>query len=152
YAEDEVLVQAGTSRTITKVLYWTGINASFQNQVQLTNPASRVGNLTIDAFDSSGQAISGTGVTNPVKLSVGAHQSLVRGVSDLFGTAAGVASIRIQSTSKDLLAAGVVSGNGVDQAAPFVSRAIANAYFPVVNEAAQMLLMNPTSSAVTGTI
>ena len=152
YAEDEILVQAGTSRTVTKVLYWTGINASFQNQVQLTNPSSRVSNLTIDAFDPTGQAISGTGVTNPVKLSVGANQSLVRGVADLFGTSAGVASIRIQSTSKDVLAAGVVSGNGVDQAAPFVSRAIANAYFPVVNEAAQLQLMNPTSSTVTGTI
>jgi hypothetical protein len=152
YAEDEILVQAGTSRTITKVLYWTGINTALQNQVHVTNPSSRVSNLTIDAFNSAGQAISGTGVTNPLKLSLPAHQSLVRSVADLFGTAAGVASIRVQSTSPDVLAVAVVSGNGVDEAVQFVSRPIASGFLPVVKEGAQFQFMNPTSNPVTGTV
>ena len=152
YTEDEILVQAGSSRTISKVLYWTGINASLQNQVHMTNPSSRVANLTIDALDSTGQDIAGTGVTNPVKLALPANQSLVRAVSDLFGTAAGMSSIRIQSTSPDLLAVAVASGNGMSESVPFVSRTIANAVLPVVNEAAQLQFMNPNSSAVTGTL
>jgi hypothetical protein len=150
YAEDEILVQAGSSRIITKVLYWTGVSSSMQNQIHMTNPSSRVANLTIDAFDTAGQAVSGTGVTNPVKLALPANQSLVRSVSDLFGTAAGIASIRVQSTSPDLLAVAVVTGNGVNESVPFVSRTIASAFFPVVNEGAQLQLMNPNSAAVTG--
>src|SRR5207302_819032 len=104
YAEDEVLVQPGSSRIITKVLYWTGFDPSLQSQVQIINPSSRVANLTIDALNSAGQDISGPAVTNPVKLSLSANQSLVRPVSELFGTAAGISSIRIQSTSPNLLA------------------------------------------------
>ena len=152
YAEDEVLVQAGSSRIITKVLYWTGVSASLQNQIHITNPSSRSANLTIDAFDTTGQAVAVTGVTNPARVTLAANQSLVRSVSDLFGTSAGIASIRIQSTSPDLLAAAVVTGNGVNESAPFTSRAIASAFFPVVNEGAQLQLMNPNSSAVTGTL
>jgi hypothetical protein len=152
YAEDEVLVQAGSSRTITKVLYWTGVNGSLQNQLQLTNPSSRAANLTIDALNSAGQDISGTGITNPVKVTVSANQLLVQTLSTMFGTASGISSIRIQSTSPDLLAVGVVSGNGVNESVPFVSRTIASAFFPVVNQGAQLQLMNPNSSAVTGTL
>src|SRR5438093_1480160 len=152
YAEDEVLVQAGSSRIITKVLYWTGVSASLQNQIHITNPSSRSANLTIDAFDTTGQAVAVTVVTNPARVTLAANQSLVRSVSDLFGTSAGIASIRIQSTSPDLLAAAVVTGNGVNESAPFESRAVASAFFPVVNEGAQLQLMNPNSSAVTGTL
>src|SRR5262249_27394872 len=152
FAEDENLVQAGTSRTITKVLYWTGIDASLQNQVHMTNASGRGTNLTIDAFDSTGKAVTGTGVTNPAKLSLSANQSLVRSVSDLFGTAAGVASIRIQSTNPDLLAAAVATGNGVNEAAPFITRAVTGAAIPVVNAGAKLQLMNPGSAAVNGTV
>src|ERR1041385_1736430 len=123
-----------------------------QNQIQVTNASSRVANLTIDAFDAAGNAVAGTGVTNPVKLSLPAHQSLVRGGSDLFGGTTGRASIRIQSTSSDLLAVAVVTGNGVNESVPFVSRTMVSAFFPVVNESAQLQLMNPNSSAVTGTL
>src|SRR5207253_10923570 len=97
-------VPAGTSRTITKVLYWTGADASVATQVNLLNASPNAANLTIDAFDASGQAISATGVTNPVKLSLSANQSLVRTLSDLFGTATGISTVRIQSTNSNLLA------------------------------------------------
>src|SRR5207245_1613983 len=40
YAEDEALVQAGSSRIIQKVLYWTGIDSSLQNEVHMTNPSN----------------------------------------------------------------------------------------------------------------
>src|SRR5207248_6553743 len=88
YAEDEILIQAGSSKIISKTLYWTGANTSTQTQLQMTNPASRVSNLTIEAFDASGNDISGTGVTNPVNLVLPANQALVKTASDLFGTAA----------------------------------------------------------------
>ncbi len=152
YAEDEILVQPGSSRIITKLLYWTGIDASLQNQVQIINPSSRVANLTINALNAAGQDISGPAITSPVKLSLPANQSLVRPIPELFGSAAGISTIRIQSTSPDLLAAAVVSGNGVNASAPFISRTIASATFPIANEGAQLQLMNPNSSTVTGTI
>src|SRR2546427_4306571 len=111
YAEDEITVQEGSSRIISKVLYWTGISGSVQNQVYVTNASSRTANLTIDAFDAAGQAITGAGVTNPVKLSLSANQSLTGTVSSLFGTTAAISTIRIQSTNADLLAAAAGSGN-----------------------------------------
>ena len=152
YAEDEILVQPGSSRIITKLLYWTGIDSSLQYQVQIINPSSRVANLTINALNAAGQEISGPALTSPVKLSLPANQSIVRTVSELFGTSSGISSIRIQSTSPDLLAVAVASGNGVNASAPFISRTVASATFPIVTEGARLQLMNPTSSAVTGTV
>ena len=84
YALENIVVLEGSSRIITKILYWTGINGSFRNQVNLFNPSSRTANLTIDALNSSGQAVSGTGITNPVKVSLSNNQALVRDVSELF--------------------------------------------------------------------
>ena len=152
YAEDEILVQAGSSKIISKTLYWTGANTSTQTQLQMTNPASRVSNLTIEAFDASGNDIFGTGVTNPVKLVLPANQALVKTASDLFGTAAGISSIRIESTTQELLAVAVVTGNGVDLATPFVSQTVRGTSFPVVNENAQLQVMNPNSESATGTL
>ena len=150
YAEDEITVQEGSSRIISKVLYWTSISGSVQNQVYVTNPSSRTANLTIDAFNAAGQAISGAGVTNPVKLSLSANQSMISSVPSLFGTTAAISTIRIQSTNADLLAAAAISGSGVSGSVPFISRAIASVFFPVVNEAAQLQLMNPNSVTATG--
>src|SRR3989454_121112 len=150
YAEDEITIQEGSSRIISKVLYWTGISGSVQNQVYVTNPSSRTANLTIDAFNAAGQAITGAGVTNPVKLSLSANQSMISAVPSLFGTTAAISTIRIQSTNADLLAAAAISGNGVSASVPFISRAISSAFFPVVNEAAQLQLMNPNSATATG--
>ena len=151
YSEDEIVVQEGSSRIISKVLYWTGIKASPQNQVHLTNPSSRAANLTIDALNAAGQAVTGAGITNPVKLSLSANQSVLNTVSGFFGTTSDIATIRIQSTNPNLLAAAVVSGSGISESVPFLSRAISSAFFPVVNEGAQLQLMNPNSSTVTGT-
>src|SRR3989454_7596952 len=150
YAEDEITVQEGSSRIISKVLYWTSISGSVQNQVYVTNPSSRTANLTIDAFNAAGQAISGAGVTNPVKLSLSANQSMISSVPSLFGTTAAMSTIRIQSTNADLLAAAAGSGNRASGSVPFISRAIASVFFPVVNEAAQLQLMNPNSVTATG--
>src|SRR2546427_2000959 len=61
YMEDEITVQEGSSRIITKALYWTGINSSLQNQVYLTNPSLRAANLTIDALNATGQVVSASG-------------------------------------------------------------------------------------------
>ena len=47
FAKEDIVVQEGTSRIITRVLYWTGINQQNQNQVNLLNPSSNVANLTI---------------------------------------------------------------------------------------------------------
>ncbi|HYR89108.1 MAG TPA: DUF5719 family protein [Terriglobia bacterium] len=152
YAEDNIVVQEGTSRIVTKVLYWTGINPSLQNQVTLLNPSSRAANLTIDALNASGQAVSGTGITNPATLSLSANQSLVRTLSDLFGTASGISSLRIQSTNADLLVSATVSGNGAAESVPFLSRATATFNVPVVNENAQLYLLNPNSSPSTGVL
>ncbi len=132
-------------------MHWTGIDGSASNQVNLLNPASTSSNLTIDAFNASGHAISGTGVTSPVKLTLMANQAVTRSVSELFGTASGVASIRIQSTGSDVLATAVVSRNGRTESVPF-ARTISAFYAPVVNEGAQLSIMNPNSSAVSGTL
>src|SRR6266850_2568392 len=152
YAEDNIVVQEGSSRIITKVLYWTGADASLGNRVTIFNGSSRSANLTIDALNSSGQAVSGAGITNPVKTSLLANQSLVRTVSELFGSASGISSIRIQSASEDVLASVQVSGAGKAESVPFLTRPVANFFVPVVSEGAQLNLMNPNSSAATGTL
>jgi hypothetical protein len=152
YAEDEILVQAGTSRTITKILYWTGADASVPAQVNLLNASSNAANLTIDALDASGQPVSGNGITNPVKLSLSANQSLVRSLSGLFGTAAGISTVRIQSTNSSLLATVVLSGTGKTVSVPFISQSIFSPFIPVVGENGTVQLFNPNSSATAGTL
>src|SRR5262249_50520193 len=77
YAENEITVAPAAPLIISKVVYWTGIDPSLQNQVEITNPNPQISNLTIDAFDSNGKPVSGQGVTNPVKLKLAASQSLV---------------------------------------------------------------------------
>jgi len=147
YAKDDIVVQEGTSRIITKVLYWTGVNQQSQNQINLLNPSSNVANLTIDAFNAAGQAL-----TTPVKLSLSANQSITRSLSDLFGSASGISSIRVQSTGPDVLAIAVVSGGATSESVAFVSRTLAGFVVPVVNQAAQLSIFNPNSSQVTGTL
>ena len=147
YAKDDIVVQEGTSRIITKVLYWTGVNQQNQNQINLLNPLSSVANLTIDAFNTAGQAL-----TAPVKLSLSANQSITRTPSDLFGSASGISSIRVQSTGPDVLATAVVAGSGTSESVAFVSRTLASFVVPVVNQGAQLSIFNPNSSQVTGTL
>src|SRR5207249_6203864 len=91
-----------------------------------------------------GNAISGTGVTSSVTLTLPASQSLVRSVSNLFGTAAGISSIRIQSTTPDLLAAAVITGHGLNQSVAFVSLPVTSLLFPIVSDSAQLYVMNTT--------
>jgi uncharacterized protein DUF5719 len=148
YAKDDIVVQEGTSRLITKVLYWTGINERNQNQVNVLNPSSRFANLTIEAFDTTGKAATSA----PVKISLSANQSIVRSLADLFGSATGIASMRIQSTGPDVLATAVVSGNGTAESVEFVSRTLASFVVPVVNQGAQVTVFNPNSSQATGTL
>ena len=147
YAKDDIVVQEGTSRIITKVLYWTGINQQNQNQINLLNPSSNAANLTIDAFNTAGQAL-----TTPVKLSLSANQSITRSLSDLFGSASGVSSVRVQSTGPDVLGTAVVSGSGISESVAFVSRTLASFVVPVLNQGAQLSIFNPNSSQVTGTL
>src|SRR5262245_3441124 len=148
FAKDDIVVQEGTSRIITKVLYWTGINQQNQNQINVINPSSNVANLTIDAFNATGQA-----PTTPVKLSLSANQSITRTLSDLFSSASGISTVRIQSTGPDVLAMAVVStGSGTSESVAFVSRTLASLVVPVVNQGAQLSIFNPGSSQVTGTL
>src|SRR5579862_6244119 len=121
YAENEITVMPAAPLTVSESLYWTGINPLLQNQVEITNPNSQISNLTIDAFDANGKEISGLGVTSPVKLRLAANHSLVSAVSDLFGIATGISTVRIESTTADLRAAAAINGNGVNQAVPFIS-------------------------------
>ena len=152
YAENEITVQPAASLTVSKILYWTGINAALQNRVEITNPSSQPSNLTIDAFDSNGKSISGSGVTNPVKLRLPGNQSLTNAVADLFGSTAGISTIRIQSTTADLIAGATITGNGVNAAVPFVSAPVTSLILPVVNNAAKLQVMNPSTDTITGTL
>jgi hypothetical protein len=152
YTENEMAVPPAAPLTVSKMLYWTGINPSLQNQVEITNPNWQISNLTIDAFDANGKEISGMGVTNPVKVRLAANQSIVSTVSDLFGTGAGISTVRIQSTTPDLRAAAAISGNGVNQAVPFISAPVTSLILPVVSGSATLQLMNPNTSPITGTL
>jgi hypothetical protein len=150
YAESEILVPP--SQAPRKILYWTGVNPTLQNQIEVTNTASQPSKLTIDAFDSKGNAISGTGVAGPVTLTLGGSQSMISTLSNLFSTVAGVSSIRIQSTSPDVVAAAIITGNGANQSVPFVAVPVASLIVPVVSESAQLYVMNTTIAPITGTI
>jgi len=152
YAEEDIVVQPGTSVIITKTLYWTGVNASLQNRVSIFNPSSSGSNLTIDGLNASGQVVSGAGVTNPVKVSLSANGLFEQNVTDLFGTASGVSTVRIQSTNPAVVAAVTVTGSGTADATPFISQAIPSVFVRTVTEGAVLYVFNPNSSPTTGTL
>jgi hypothetical protein len=151
YAREDIVVQEGSSRIITKVLYWTGATGD-ANRLTILNPSSSAANLTIDALNSSGAVVNGTGSSGPVKISLSANQAHVRTLSELFGAADGITSVRIQSTNSSALAIAHVSGQGVAETVPFLTRAVSSAIVPVANEGAQLRLLNPNSSAASGTL
>jgi hypothetical protein len=145
YAREDIVVQEGTSRIITKVLYWTGINPQNPNQINMVNPSSNVANLTIDAFDAAGKSVGSS-----VKLSLMANQSLVRTLSELFGTVTGITTVRVQSTGPDVVGTGLVSGAPTSEAVSLVPRTLASFLAPVVNQGAQLHVFNPNSTEARG--
>ncbi len=153
YAEENLTVLEGSSRTISKTLYWTGIDGSLQNRVFLANPSSSVTNLTLDVFNAAGQLIAGSNITNPVQLSLSANQSTDRTLTGLFGSsAAGMATLRVRSTNADLLGLATTSSTGLAESVPLVSQAIPGFTAAVSNEGTRIHIFNPASGAATGTL
>src|SRR5204862_7371264 len=58
FTEENLTALEGTSRIITKALYWTGMDNSRENRLAVFNPSSGLANVTLSAFDSQGKLIS----------------------------------------------------------------------------------------------
>jgi hypothetical protein len=153
FAEENLVALEGTSRIITKTLYWTGIDNSRQNRLFIFNPSSTVANVTISALNPTGQLLAGVGITNSIRVSLAANQSSDKSLTDLFGAAAsGIATVRVQSTGRDVVALGATSAAGLSEATPLLERGIANFVLPAVGEAASLHLFNPGGFKVSGTL
>jgi len=152
FAEENLLALPGSSYIITKTLYWTGIETSRANKLVVYNPGSRLANLTLTAFDGSGQVVSGTGITNPVKQSLPANQSFSQNLSDIFGPSATVATVRLQSTNPTVVAVGTTSGPGVTDSVSLLDRGLASFDLPIIGDQSRFYFFNPSSSAVSGTL
>jgi hypothetical protein len=153
FAEENLVALEGTSRIITKTLYWTGIDNSRQNRLSLFNPSLMRANVTISALNASGQAVSGTGITNPVRISLAANQSSDQSLQDIFGAAASnIATVRVQSAGRDVVALGTTSATGLSETTPLLERGIPNFVLPSIGETASLHLFNPGAAKVSGTV
>lgn len=153
FAEENLAVLEGTSRIITKTLYAVGVDMTRENRLFLFNPSSRVANITLTAFDASGQVISGTNISNSVRQSLPANQSSDQSLNDIFGSGAtNIAAVRVQSTAQDLLALSTVAGNGLLESLPLLSRGTAYFVIPSMGDEASLAIFNAGTSRVSGTL
>ncbi len=152
FAADYLNVLEGTSRIITKSMYWTGIDSSLNNSLFVTNPSLSTTNLTFTATRADGQLLSGASVVNPAKRSLSANQSLNESLSSLFGTAAGIATVRIDTTNSSAVALATSTGAGLAESLALPARGTAYFTIPSYDESGRISLFNPSSSAVSGTL
>lgn len=153
YAEENLVALEGTSRIITKTLYWTGIDSSRQNRLAVYNPSSTNSNLILSGFTAAGELLAGANISNPVRLSLGANQSLDQALTEVFGAGAtNIATVRVQSTGSDVVALGTASATGVSEAVALSERAVANFLVPSINESGRVYVFNPRNETVSGTL
>jgi hypothetical protein len=153
YAEDNLVALPGTSLIITKTLYWSGIDNTRNNVLSVFNPAMTTANLTLSAFDSSGQMITGANVTNPARQSLSANQASNRQLVEIFGDGATtIATVRVQSTGQEVVALGTSSSPGVSDSVALLDRGIFDFGLPSNGNPGRMTLFNPNAAAVSGTL
>lgn len=153
FAEENLVSLEGTSRIITKNLYWTGIDNSRENRLAIFNPSTGAVNVTFSAFDAAGQLIAGTNIANSVRQSLSANQSSSQTLTEIFGTgAANIATVRVQSTSREVVALGTTSGGGLSESISLLDRGIPNFVVPSTGEDARLNLFNPGNAKVSGTL
>jgi hypothetical protein len=110
FAEDNLLVLAGSSRTVSRRFYWTGINADQEHRLTLLNAGTRASNVTLERFGADGAIRSST----QLALAPGASWTGVT-ESTLPETLTTPTSIRVSSTEENLWASGNVRGSGVEE-------------------------------------
>ena len=153
YAEENLIALEGTSLIITKTLYWTGIDGSVSNKLSMFNPTSTTANLTLTGFDADGKEVTGANVTNPLKHSLLANQSLNVLLTDLFGSSSSsITTVRVQSTNSEVVGLGTTTGPGISDSVILVDRGLPTFDLPVIGGQARFHFFNPLSSAVTGTL
>jgi hypothetical protein len=154
FAEENIVVLEGTSRIITKTLYWTGIDTSLENRLFLTNPSSSDSNLTLEAFDSAGNLVSGANVNSSVRLSLAANQSLDQSLATLFGTsgAAAVATVRVRSTNSSLLGLATASSTSVSESVALTSQTVSSFSTPANDSNTRLHILNASLSSAAGTL
>ena len=110
FAENDLLVLAGSSRTISERLYWPGIDPDLEHRLTMFNPGSQAANVTVERFDADG------GIRSSTQLILAANQVRTEVIETLFPeTVETPTSIRISSTEPDLRAIGNVRGNAIEE-------------------------------------
>jgi hypothetical protein len=153
FAEDNVTVLAGSSRIITKTLYWTGLGATTDNRITVFNPSSTAANLIFTGLDAAGKVVSASNLTNSVRQSIPSSQTIEQSIAQLFGgTASSIATVRIQSTNSAVLAMGTSSNGAVLESTPLAVQPMAAFAVPVSRENTRLHVFNPGPGTVAGTL
>ena len=110
FAEDDLLVLAGSSRTVSRQFYWTGIDADLEHRLTLLNAGPRASNLTLERFGADGD------IRSSFQLVLAAAESWTDLTeSTLPETLTTPTSIRISSTEESVWASGNVRGTGIEE-------------------------------------
>jgi hypothetical protein len=146
FAANYQLALPGTSKIITKTLYWTGIDASRDNRISLVNPASGITNLTLTAFDVSGKSLG----ASPALQSLSANQSFDTSLTSLFGSGLSIATVQVQSTGSGVLGLGTSTGSGASGSLALTDQAVLGFMLPSFGDNAQLNFFNPQTVATSG--
>lgn len=153
FAEENLIALEGSSRIITKTLYWTGIDSSRESRLMVFNPSAGVANVTLSALNAAGELISGPNINNAVRQPLTANQSLSQTLTEIFGAGAtDIATVRVQSTRSEVVALGTASAAGFSESVAFLDRGIANFVVPLVGEDGRIMVFNPGAARVSGTL
>ena len=148
FAEDPIYVLDGTSRIVTKTLYWTAIDGTRSNVLLIFNPSSSAANLTITALEGNGT------IRSTVRQSLGAGQSSSQSLASLFGTVSrDITTLQIQSTARDIVAVGKASlSSAQTDTIALVDRGVPEFVLPANGFFTRFSFFNPMTTTVTGTI
>jgi hypothetical protein len=153
FAEENLLVLEGTSRIITHTSYLTAIDNARENRLFLFNRSANATNLTLTALDAGGQALAGASITNAVRISLSANQSIDQTLPQLFGAgAANIAAVRVQGTGPGALGLATTSTAGRLESIELADRGVSNFVVPSVREAGRIYLFNTGAARLSGTL
>ena len=146
FAEDNLLVLADSSRTLSRRFYWTGIETDLEHRLTLLNSGPRATNLTLERFGTDGS------IRSSVQFALAAGESWTDLTeSTLPDSLTTPTSIRISSTEESVWASGNIRGSGVEESVKLPERG-GFAFSVFTSSDSQVDVWNINGSAAVGTL
>ena len=137
FSEDDILVLAGSSRTVSKRFYWPGLDATLENRITLVNTGNQSSRITVEGLGADGIIIS------DVSLLVASNESWTQSTESLFGSLrADLASVRVLSTEEAVLAMGTSFAVRVEEAVELTDYRRAGFTIPATSGEARLSVLN----------